>query len=157
MAAYASNPRWSNATFPPNENRSWPSLNPTVAIPGSTVTREVVVYNDVVDVAGTTITFKWRVAWEKGANAHRQRENVSSAIERGDVAGGEVNLGTLQAGFHSRFNFTFVVPSTVPEAAACNSKGGGKILWLVMDSVDTNSGDVLFTEDRIYLNVTTDK
>ena len=149
VASYASNPKWSNASLQINANRSWPALNPTTAIVGANVTRDVVVYNDVVNAASTDITFKWSASYTRGA------EISGGAFA---VASGALDLGKVQAGYHSSFAFSFVVPKAKGGGdgdGGGNGIGSNKMLWLVMQSVDTSSGTVLFTEDRVYINVST--
>ena len=121
VTAYAFNPRWTP---------DWPALGPAPLLPGSRLSREVIVYNDAVQTAQAALRLRWSARWDNSTSV---------------VAGGTLDPVVIPAGGHARLNISAVVP-TPPATGACK-------LWLLLETVDI-TGQVLFSEDKIYVNVT---
>jgi hypothetical protein len=123
VEAYRANPRWTPA---------WPAVQRDPLPAGSTMSRELLLFNDVVGSADieSSISLRWSAAWDTAMTLPVQR--------------GVLGPFSVLAGYHHSVNLSLTLPT--PPAAH------GK-LWLTMESV-AGSGNVLFVEDRIFINVT---
>eukprot|EP01050_Picozoa_sp_SAG11_P003940 SAG11_NODE_237_length_11835_cov_11.023347_4_plen_1312_part_00 len=130
VQSFSANPRFT---------AGWPTLNVSMGAPGQTITRELVLFNDVVDEASKAVELRWSGHW--GGDATRKV-----------VVSGSVPRMEIEAGFHASATLEIKLP--VPPAELV-SAGAGARLQLVMELTDPASGAVLYTEDRVAINVTT--
>ena len=120
----------------PRFTAGWPALNVSTGSAGQTITRELVLFNDVVDMASKAVELHWSGHWEGTKKA---------------VVSGSVPRMEIEAGFHASASFEITLPA--PPAELSSTVAGAR-LQLVMQLTDAASGAVLYIEDRVAINVT---
>jgi hypothetical protein len=123
----------------PRHTVGWPALNVSTGSAGETITRELVIFNDAVDVATKVVELHWSGHWQGDA-----MKNV--------VVSGSMPRMEIEAGFHATAGLDIELPA--PPAELLASTGAGARLKLAIELTDAVSGAVLYTEDRVTIEVT---
>ena len=143
VASYEASPRFVTG---------WPR-NVSTASAGATVSRELIIFNDVVDVATASFSLRWSGRWQGSASVavHGSTPQfVRGPAQSLPPAAHSLGVQEIEAGFHVSKQLVLEVPSPPAEARA----GGGEAeLQLMIELVAAGSGAILFTEDRLRIAV----
>jgi hypothetical protein len=157
VESYAANPRFVTG---------WPAANLSSGSPGDTLSREVVIFNDVADVPAGSFTLRWSGYW-KEPTPHEAAAAAESAAAPPVVSGSLTNI-KIEAGFHARRVLSLKLPKPPPLALAtatanalavddnaAAASAGAAALLLVLELVEEATGALLFKEGRIRIMVST--
>ena len=96
----------------PRHTGGWPALNVSTGSAGETITRELVIFNDAVDVATKVVELHWSGHWQGDA-----MKNV--------VVSGSMPRMEIEAGFHATAGLDIELPAPPAVLLAALAPGRG--------------------------------